>query len=442
MPLSSRIAVASLAASLPLASTYAVGAPSSSAAAAARCSSPAAIADLIKPLGVADAADEKPNIGDILPDCPTTIWQSDDLTGDELIKWQEQYKSEDLPLCPIEVHASAADNAKGVDYFIEKREELTAVLEKHGTIWFRGFDLMKNPDGYREMWEALQLNPCLDPIHSSGLRKFLSQSDGLYEEVNKQSLSKHYIGLHQEMTEKRTAKFGAFVCFQPATISGGEFFIADGERIFRDVPIDVLQKLVDRKIRISVSNLDLDVLGVLPGSTKEQAMEKVKDMVAETVAPKFDMDLDMIWGTDGRDMRLQAIEHCQAPINRHPDTGRPVWFCNMHNHARFLRERRPCSVPEVGMTDVYYGDLEIIEGELLEAVREACEKNIVKVPMQAGDVLLCDNYRVLHGRDVFQGERLHAVSWFGDGDTKIAAGTTAATGNSLNKFINTFVVGD
>merc|ERR1719217_591296 len=120
------------------------------------------------------------------------------------------------------------------------------------------------------------------------------------------------------------------------------------------------------------------------------------------------MDLDMIWGTDGKEMRLQAVEHQQLPINVHPVSKRPVWFCNMHNHARFLRERRYCNVPEVGMTDVFFGDL-------LEKVNEACEKNIVKVPMQAGDVLLCDNYRVLHGRDVFEGDRLHAVSWFGEG---------------------------
>ena len=78
-------------------------------------------------------------------------------------------------------------------------------------------------------------------------------------------------------------------------------------------------------MRISVSNLDLDVLGVLPGATKEEAMEKVRQMVADTVAPKFDMDLDMIWGTDGQDMRLQAIEHAQSPVNRHPVTGRPIW---------------------------------------------------------------------------------------------------------------------
>ena len=33
-------------------------------------------------------------------------------------------------------------------------------------------------------------------------------------QVNKQALSKHYIGLHNESTFKKTAKEGAFVCFQ------------------------------------------------------------------------------------------------------------------------------------------------------------------------------------------------------------------------------------
>jgi len=223
-------------------------------------------------------------------------------------------------------------------------------------------------------------------------------------------------------------------------VEGGEFFIADGERIFRDMDPEVLQTLIDRQVRISVSNLDLDVLGVLPGATKEEAMEKVRQMVADTVAPKFDMDLDMIWGTDGQDMRLQAIEHAQSPVNRHPVTGRPIWFCNMHNHARFLRERRRCAVPEVGMTDVFFGDLSIMPGELITKVNEACEKNIARVPMQAGDVLLCDNYRVLHGRDVFVGDRLHAVSWFGE--EKGDAVEKKDRNDGLRGFINSIVVGN
>jgi len=417
----------------PLASAFTAGIaarPFAGSEAAARSPAVQAIADLIQLPG------SKPAIGGSLPDCPGTIWGAD---GIDYMKMQEEMRKEDLPTCPIEVVASSADNAAGADHFIQKREEYRELLLKHGTIWFRGFDLMKDTDGFRTFWESLQLDPCLDPIHSSGLRKFLSKKDAIYEEVNKQSLSKHYIGLHQESTYKRTATYGAFVCFQPATITGGEFFIADGERIFRDLDPEVLKTLCERKVRISVSNLDLDVLGMLPAEPKEAAMDKFKDAVASTIAPKFDMDLDMIWGTDGKDMRLQAIEHAQSPINIHPVTGRPIWFCNMHNHARFLRDRRPCSVPEVGMTDVYFGDLSIIPGDILQHVNEVCDKHIAHVPMKEGDVLLCDNYRVLHGRDIFEGDRLHAVSWFGDNLDK---SSKVDQKGLLNTFMNNVLVGN
>ena len=42
----------------------------------------------------------------------------------------------------------------------------------------------------------------------------------------------------------------------------------------------------------------------------------------------------------------------------------------------------------------------------------ASEKHITALAMEPGDVLLVDNYRTLHGRDVFQGDRFHAVTWF------------------------------
>jgi len=69
-----------------------------------------------------------------------------------------------------------------------------------------------------------------------------------------------------------------------------------------------------------------------------------------------------------------------------------------------------------------------------------CEDNIVHVPMKAGDVLLCDNYRVLHGRDIFEGDRLHAVSWFGDEKADVAD-TGGKPGDVLNNLLNTFLVG-
>jgi len=428
-----------LATALPAAFSWGVGSPIPSTQ---RAKPTAQRADVGRVRAIAELVrtDKKPALGNVLPDCPPTIWSADDLDVDA---WQKTYREErDGRVCPIEIEATPAANAAGKEYFVQRREEFKEMLEEHGTIWFKGFDLMKDPDGFREFWESLDLDPCLDPIHSSGLRKFLSKKDAVYEEVNKQALSKHYIGLHNESTFKKTATTGAFVCFKPATIKGGEFMIADGEAIFRDMDPEILKKLIENKVRISVSNLDFDFLLPLPDSPKEAAMEKLKTMVDEMIAPKFDMDLDMIYGTDGKDMRLQAIENPQSPVNRHPKTGRPVWFCNMHNHARYLRERRPCSVPEVGMTDVFWGDLSIIPGDVLDHVNEVCEKNIARVPMQPGDVLLCDNYRVLHGRDIFEGDRLHAVSWFGEQPEGVERKEQDAASNVLNSFINKFVVGE
>jgi len=84
---------------------------------------------------------------------------------------------------PLEMRASASDNAKGEAFFSENADKIKADLLKYGAIWFRGFDLMKSVEGYRAMHESLGLDPCLDPLHSSGLRKFSSERDALYEEV-------------------------------------------------------------------------------------------------------------------------------------------------------------------------------------------------------------------------------------------------------------------
>ena len=72
----------------------------------------------------------------------------------------------------------------GAEYFAKNKDQIRQDLLKHGAIWFRGFDLMKGVAGHREMYEALELEPCLDPLHSSGLRKFSSERDALYEEVS------------------------------------------------------------------------------------------------------------------------------------------------------------------------------------------------------------------------------------------------------------------
>jgi len=333
-------------------------------------------------------------------ECPYTRWDSENI---EVEKAQSEARK--AAKCPLEIRASASENE--TSYFRENSDKIREQLLKHGAIWFRGFELMKDVKGYREMHEALGLDPCLDPLHSSGLRKFASERDALYEEVNKPSLRGHYIGLHSESTAKRTAAYAAFVCFQKATEGGGRFLVADGAAILGEMDTDVVKRLYERKIRISVSNLDI------PPSFPDPVKEGIRILVDKAVAPKFDMDLEMIYESDGKPGRLQAIESAEQPINRHPVTGLPVWFNNAHNHARKLRDRRPCGVPEVGMTEVFYADtMDPLSLEDCAEIKRASESQITALAMEPGDVLLVDNYRALHGRDVFMGDRFHAVSWF------------------------------
>merc|ERR1719223_1993785 len=360
-------------------------------------------------------------------ECPLTRWDSD---GIDIKKAQKMAKK--VPHCPLEMRASDSDNAKGAEFFIDNKEKIRADLLKHGSIWFRGFELMKSVPGNREMYEALGLDPCLDPLHSSGLRKFTSERDALYEEVNKPSLRGHYIGLHCESTAKRTAAYAAFVCFQKATEGGGRFLVADGAAILAEMDTEVLKRLSERQIRISVSNLDIPPS--LPGFLKEG----IKGAVDAAVAPKFDMDLEMIYESDGKPGRLQAVECAESPVNRHPVTGLPVWFNNAHNHARKLRDRRPCGVPEVGMTEVFYADtMDPLDLEICAEIKRASEKHITAPAMEPGDVLLVDNYRALHGRDVFQSDRFHAVSWFTwDDEEWRGEERRIIEKNGMNKVIN------
>jgi len=370
-----------------------------------------------------------PDVGADLLECPRTRWDETKIDLDEARKI-----AEGLPHCPLEVRASDADNAMGSSYFSSNKEEIMEQLRSHGAVWFRGFDLMKSVKGHRLMHEELGLTPCLDPLHSSGLRKFASERDALYEEVNKPSLRNHYIGLHSESTTKRTAAYAAFVCFQRATEGGGRFLVADGAKILAELEPKLAQKLYDRKVRISVSNLDL------PGGTPPPLKDAFKKVVEMAVAPKFDMDLEMIYESDGKQGRLQAVEELESPFNKHPVTGVPVWFCNAHNHLRYLRDRRPCGVPEVGMTEVFFGDLECLSPSECDEIKRASEKHITALPMEPGDVLLVDNYRALHGRDVFEGDRFHAVTWF-TWENKEWQGDESRIRDKdgLNKFVNKYM---
>jgi len=277
---------------------------------------------------------------------------------------------------------------------------------------------MKTKDGFQRFYELLQLSPCQDPLASVGARAVVSKKGAMYEAVNKPSRAKFFVGMHNESTFKRTNRLGAFVCFKKAE-KGGEFLLLDGRKMLKAIPEQTLKRLYERGVRFS--NAELPFFDFLRNvGPLRPILQPVFETVAKVaVGAKIDMELDLRWDENEKDgLRLLAFSPPQPPINRHPETGDPAWFCNVHSHSRYLRDQRDGELPEstgaskLNRTNMYFGDLSEISSEDLDAINRATMDNLQSVLMEEGDVVLVDNYQVMHGRDVFEGERLHAVTWF------------------------------
>jgi hypothetical protein len=81
---------------------------------------------------------------------------------------------------------------------------------------------------------------------------------------------------------------------------------------------------------------------------RDPAQGVVKAAVTAALNAKVDFDVELVWGADGRSLdgtrdgvrMLQARAPVQPPAVRHPDTGEPTWFCNVHSHSSKLRKDR------------------------------------------------------------------------------------------------------
>lgn len=319
---------------------------------------------------------------------------------------QARLRREPLPEFAPEVSARALglDTAAAqLQYFRDNADALKRMMQDHGAVVFRDFDLMKTQPGFQDFYAALGMKVCLDPLHSVSARPTVdgSKNSPVYEAVNKESRKNFFIGacapcperergppscapgragttrvathrrvlagrspppasvthsrsvcpffstrrgagMHNEFVGTRAPRAAAFVCFKAAE-EGGEFLLADGRRMFRDLDADLVEELYRRQIRYSVMELPFfGWVDSLPGFLQEPAMGVIRGVVSTAINAKVDFDVELLWGEGGYDntRMLQARAPKQPPIVVHPVTGDPTWFCNVHSHSSKLRKDR------------------------------------------------------------------------------------------------------
>mmetsp|Transcript_21102 Transcript_21102/g.20267 ORF Transcript_21102/g.20267 Transcript_21102/m.20267 type:complete len:438 (-) Transcript_21102:166-1479(-) len=360
------------------------------------------------------------------PLAPLTLWGE---RIPDILAEQKALKKSGLEFAPTlnrsTLNIPAGDKEAQLAYAREHATEIKEQMEKCGAVVFREWDLMKTQEGFQEFYKAIGMKVCLDPLHSVSARPTVDgqKNSPVYEAVNKESRKNFFIGMHNEFVGTRAPRAAAFVCFKAAE-TGGEFLIADGRAIIRDIDSDVLERLYDRNIRYSVMELPFfGWIENLPDFMKPPVMGTLQSLAGAAINAKVDFDVDLLWGQGGYDNTrfLQARAPSQPPIVAHPMTGEASWFCNVHSHSSKLRKDREAvygaerfedGASQINKSDMYFGDDAVISDEDLTEMDRVTMKNVQYVKMTEGDVVLLDNYKCMHGRNVFDGTRKHGVAWF------------------------------
>lgn len=370
------------------------------------------------------------------PPSPLTSWGQ---KFNDIVEAQKAAKAQPLPEFSIEI--SGTDIQDEAEYFRSNREHILQMMQDHGAVIFRDFNMMKTQEGFQEFYQLLGMKSCLDPLHSVSARPTVNgdKNSPIYEAVNKESRKNFFIGMHNEFVGTRAPRAAAFCCFKAAE-TGGEFIVADGRRVFQDLPESILKDLYGREIRYSVMELPFfNWINSLPEFAQPTVEGLVQGLASMAINAKVDFSVDLQWGVsdyDGAKM-LQARAPPQPPIVSHPVTQEPTWFCNVHSHSSILRQQREKvygaerfedGASRINKSDMFFGDDGALTSGQLEILDQITTKHMKYVKMTPGDVVLLDNYKTMHGRNVFDGTRKHGVCWFGgwEGEDRHRAQSSSA----------------
>ncbi|WP_027856251.1 non-ribosomal peptide synthetase [Marinobacterium jannaschii] len=276
------------------------------------------------------------------------------------------------------------------------REQIMQWIEKHGGILFRGFSL-PTPVEFEQFCQAIY--PELYGQYGDLPKKEVGEK--IYQSTpypNDQMIMYHNESSHQHRWPRRQW----FYC-EIAAESGGATPIVDCRELYNRLPQAVRDKLQAKQLRYVRNFSGLDV--------SWQHFFKTEDR-AEVEAICRDGNIDFEWyGED----KLRISQVCPAVI-RHPITGEMSFFNQIQlHHYSFLEADVREHLLEVGGEEnlprnVYYGDGEPLEQEVVDLISELYEACAVRFKWRHSDVVMVDNMLAAHARDPFEGKRKMAVA--------------------------------
>ena len=132
------------------------------------------------------------------PPSPLTAWGN---KIEDIRSLQQEFKRQKLPEFGIELSAASLgiasdDKEAQLKYVQDNAMEIKTKMQNHGAVIFRGFDLMKEQEGFQQFYNALGMKVCQDPLQSVSARPTADgkKDSPVYEAVNKESRKNFFIG--------------------------------------------------------------------------------------------------------------------------------------------------------------------------------------------------------------------------------------------------------
>jgi alpha-ketoglutarate-dependent taurine dioxygenase len=315
----------------------------------------------------------------------------------------------------IEARTEKADISR--DEFLawvgQNRQWIDEKLRKHGAVLFRGFRSLKGAEDFEAVMKAAS-HTLLDYAGGTTPRSAVSGKI-----VSSTDAPPHLtIGLHQEMSYLEpspsfpdpTPDKVAFFCeIEPG--GGGQTPICDMRVVLQKLPQDLVERFESKGLILTRQ---------LP-ETKEAGYEVTWPTMfgtadrgeAEAFAAKRGWQL--AWSDDGG---VRVYQKPSPTTKRHRVTGEKIWF----NQAHLLhKEYAPWNGDFLGpspeqkaeadrlrpaMSKRFFyqsthADGSEIRVDDLETIRQTIDETMTMFDWKAGDLLICDNKLVSHGRQPY-----------------------------------------
>lgn len=332
---------------------------------------------------------KKPSLGGI---GPRKVAKVSDI---ELVKRSQLLPDSSLPLL---IEPAAA----GVDLISWGKANIKAIesdMHRFGGILFRGFDV-PDVDVFNTFCNAVSEGGTLEYKERSSPRSQISGK--VYTSTDYPHEQRIFLHNENSYAHRWPQKIFFYCDVEPG--GGGETPLADMRKVLQRIDPEIRRKFAEKQV-LYVRNFS-----ELAGLPWQSVFNTDDPNEVEEYCSKAGYEIEWRQGS-----RLRTRRRGPAVV-KHPRTGDEIWF----NHATFfhistmaepLREGLLANFAREDLpNNTYYGDGSEIEAEVMDALRDAYEKETIAFPWQKNDLLMLDNMLTAHARAPFTPPRRILVS--------------------------------